>query len=98
MAHPQFTSNLPHGEVLDLIEVLHLVYPGWIHGTPFRACMEELTGGAPTRPSRLLSPLSVSTGRKRPCANPFQPYLVFYHLHRLVRDEDNELLERLFGG
>ena len=47
---------------------------------------------------RPLSRLPVSTRRKRPCAHAFQPDLVFYHSGRGVRDENNEPLERLFGG
>ena len=59
---------------------------------------KELTGRDGSRPSRLLSPLSVSMGRKRPCANAFENDLVFYHSDFVVRDKDNQLLERLCGG
>lgn len=35
---------------------------------------------------------------KCPCANPFEPDLVFYHRNLVVRYKDNEPLKGLFGG
>ena len=63
---------------------------------PFACVGKSLPGVLPPVHLVFYHPLSVSMGRKGPRANPFQTYLVFYHLHRLIRDEDNGLLERPF--
>ena len=87
-AHMQLLGDLAHGKPLDLIEVFHLTCLKLVHGNlPF---FEKHKREVLIRPSRLLS---VTIGCKRPFPNPLQAYLVFYHPHGRIRDEQDEPLE-----